>query len=174
MVETALSIAFTVGVIHIHSHGSQTPVPWVIKRIFFRIVARVLCMGSLTRDLGQECVQVKDLSATKGEKEMKVEEFTDADDHTRACYKDHTAAMYLNEIASHLRTIIKKIEVKEKEESITEEWKILAQILDRLFFWITLTAFIVATIALILHGYAHHIFPFSLRDIVHQYFTRTN
>ena len=85
-------------------------------------------MGTSSASLGTETLEVKTLAdnADQLKEKMKVGDKSD-----------------LAEIRDLLGNIVDNMKEKEKSASIEDEWKALALILDRIFFWITFIAAIV-------------------------------
>ena len=146
MAMTSLSITLSVWVIYIHHHGSHTPVPRVIRRIFLGGVARLLCMKQMVSTV-RDANEVAD-KPLKVSEEMLVQEVTyhPADEkHSVLTYSHDTVTQ---EIVSSLRVLKKKIEEDEKSDSVAQEWKTLARVLDRLFFFVIMIFIVIACVGI--------------------------
>ena len=57
--------------------------------------------------------------------------------------KDGADSAHLKEIVEHMRKTSRRVDKRERDELIMDEWKAIANVLDRTFFWF---AFIIVTI----------------------------
>lgn len=62
----------------------------------------------------------------------------------------------LDDIADSLRLITDKLRQGAEDERLTDEWKALGRVVDRLFFWIVCIVLIITTMVLLLQRDAEH------------------
>ena len=152
---SGISVALTVSVIYIHNHGSHTPIPRGIKRIMFGPIARAMCM-SVVPDVALHGMTVVDEWTTSRENKSKLQDVYDPEIHAGDKFKCGIGPEWAQAVINTLHRITKKIEEKEKDDFIAEEWRILARILDRLFFWVTSLCFLLATSIIFFQGALHY------------------
>ncbi|ELT96598.1 hypothetical protein CAPTEDRAFT_208789 [Capitella teleta] len=136
------STLLSILVLYLHHKGPQTR-PGPYAKTFFKICATVLCMKSLVpdpldkvdirRELGDLKIDPVDENETKTKKEA-------GNDLQKAVEK----------ISAQLEYMKKAMEDSEIENTIVGEWKAIAMVLDRCFFWIALFLGLIVTTALLL------------------------
>ena len=63
---------------------------------------------------------------------------------------------YLREILSHIKEISAKGHIKERDDVIMQEWKSVAKVVDRTFFWIAFGFTMIAVPVLLFHQDTSH------------------
>ncbi|KAH0619871.1 hypothetical protein JD844_014243 [Phrynosoma platyrhinos] len=146
MIFVTLSIVITVFAINVHHRSSSTHsamAPWV-RKIFLQKLPKLLCMRShVDRYFGQE----EENSSTNGSESSR-----------------NTLEAALNSIRYITRHIAKENEVRE----VVEDWKFIAQVLDRVFLWTFLLVSIIGSLALfipVIHKWASIIVPVHIGSI---------
>ncbi|XP_063301930.1 neuronal acetylcholine receptor subunit alpha-5 isoform X1 [Pelobates fuscus] len=146
MIFVTLSIVITVFAINIHNRSSSTHnamAPWV-RKIFLHKLPKLLCMRS----------HVDRYFTRKEETGM-----TNGSDSSR-----NTLEAALDSIRYITRHVIKEHEVRE----VVEDWKFVAQVLDRMFLWTFLLVSIVGSIFLfipVIHKWANIIVPIHIGNM---------
>ena len=139
----SLSITLSVWVIHIHHHGSHRPVPRVIRRIFLGGVSRLLCMNQMV-STARDANQLGDKTLKVGEETLAVEVTDHPAVGTHSVLSHDTIS---REIVSNLTVLKNKVEEDQKTDSVVQEWKNLARVLDRLFFFLIMICLLIEVIA---------------------------
>ena len=168
MAITTLSMVLTVFVLNLH-HIQDRPVPPWAKTLFLRYLARMLCMcqyipnpedeeattvkedkknkyrvtpNSLGKAIGNQIGLLASLNGTlgMGDQENRDSSSTQQLDHHGSNYTSHYT------FAEESRR--EKDFHKRKEEQYAKDWKHLAEVVDRMFFWLFLSAIIITTLLL--------------------------
>ncbi|KAI4830435.1 hypothetical protein KUCAC02_002065 [Chaenocephalus aceratus] len=131
MIFVTLSICITVFAINIHNRSSSTHhgmAPWV-RRIFLHRLPKLLCMRSHV-----DRYSPADIARAGGLGMMK----TSKSELTPLLYTRHNLQAALDSIRYITMHVVKENEVRE----VVQDWKCVAQVLDRVFLW----AFLVVSI----------------------------
>ncbi|KAJ6664159.1 hypothetical protein lerEdw1_008375 [Lerista edwardsae] len=140
MIFVTLSIVITVFAINVHHRSSSTHntmAPWV-RKIFLHKLPKLLCMRS---HVDRYFAQKEENSSTNGTEPSR-----------------NTLEAALKSIRYITRHIVKENEVRE----VVEDWKFIAQVLDRMFLWTFLLVSIIGSLALfipVIHKWASIIVP---------------
>lgn len=146
MAITTLAMVSTVFVLNLH-HAGERPVPKWAKKLFFVFLARLFCMCSFcklppSQDSRRESHSVRSSYASS------------SSDHQRETRPSIAQASPFvlsvpsrkKSVASYDRKLSK--EGGEKNPDYSKDWKRLAEVFDRLFFFICLIAIIATTLVL--------------------------
>lgn len=167
-----LSTFLSVIVVNLYFRGSRAEVPACVKSLFVNGFARVLCMRGqvMYNENGPNRQRVANNSLNKDKKfkydkvgyyEMQTEDswkpiqngigMSTLDGDHRPSLPNNTPQNALSaweadvkEIRIHLQRWAEKAEEKEVKERITREWRIVALVLDRLFFCLYLLVIIIS------------------------------
>ena len=148
MCMASMSLALTVTVIFIHNHGGNTPIPQIIKRIFFQYLARMLCMKSTLSNTiaGHVPLGQKINGTVKPALQHSWRSLADSKDSLNGV----EVPAWAEEIIFKIDMLTQKEEEKDRNVLVAEEWKALARVLDRVFFWVTLLGFLLGSGAIFL------------------------
>ncbi|TRZ13377.1 hypothetical protein HGM15179_013680, partial [Zosterops borbonicus] len=140
MIFVTLSIVITVFAINIHHRSSSTHnamAPWV-RRIFLHKLPKLLCMRS---HVDRYFAQKEETANMNGSESSR-----------------NTLEAALDSIRYITRHVMKENEVRE----VVEDWKYIAQVLDRMFLWAFLLVSIIGSLVLfipVIHKWASIIVP---------------
>ncbi|XP_052528162.1 neuronal acetylcholine receptor subunit alpha-5 isoform X1 [Tympanuchus pallidicinctus] len=140
MIFVTLSIVITVFAINIHHRSSSTHnamAPWV-RKIFLHKLPKLLCMRS---HVDRYFAQKEEKGNTSGSESSR-----------------NTLEAALDSIRYITRHVMKENEVRE----VVEDWKFIAQVLDRMFLWAFLLVSIIGSLVLfipVIHKWASIIVP---------------
>ena len=177
MAITTLSMVLTVFVLNLH-HIQDRPVPQWMKRLLLVYLARVLCMyqkpekshrtrdykttksnpfgckmqdsgfknkyrvnpNSLGKALGSQIGLIAGLNGTVGGK---------TGQPSNASYMSNKHSnQFRSQFESEQLLLTDKVDIKRLEEEWARDWRHLAEVLDRFFFWLFLSAIMVTTLLL--------------------------
>ncbi|XP_055488368.1 neuronal acetylcholine receptor subunit beta-3-like [Leucoraja erinacea] len=143
MIYVTLSIIVTVFVINVHHRSSTTyhpMAPWV-KKLFLQTLPRLLCMRGHT-DRYHHCPGSAP-NSPKGKQKA-----NEKHRHTSSTRSEEHAAMVtiLEKAAESVRYISSHIKKEHSIREVVEDWKFVAQVLDRIFLWIFLLVAILGSI----------------------------
>ncbi|OCT87027.1 neuronal acetylcholine receptor subunit alpha-5-like [Xenopus laevis] len=144
MIFVTLSIVLTVFAINIHNRSSATHnamAPWV-RKIFLHKLPKLLCMRSHV-----------DRYFTRKEEKIR------GPDSSR-----NTLEAALDSIRYITRNVMKEHEVRE----VVEDWKFVAQVLDRMFLWTFLLVSVIGSLFLfipVIHKWANIIVPVHIGNM---------
>ncbi|XP_007933263.1 neuronal acetylcholine receptor subunit beta-3 [Orycteropus afer afer] len=140
MIFVTLSIIVTVFVINVHHRSSSTyhpMAPWV-KRLFLQKLPKLLCMkGHVDRysfsdkDEGKRVVKAKVLEKKK-QKQMSDGE--------------RVLVAFLEKAADSIRYISSHVKKEHFISQVVQDWKFVAQVLDRIFLWLFLIVSVTGSI----------------------------
>ncbi|XP_004478328.2 neuronal acetylcholine receptor subunit beta-3 [Dasypus novemcinctus] len=132
MIFVTLSIIITVFVINVHHRSSSTyhpMAPWV-KRLFLQKLPKLLCMKNHVdrysfpdKDESKPAVKAKVLEKTKQK------QINDG---------EKVLIAFLENAADSIRYISKHVKKEHFISQVVQDWKFVAQVLDRIFLWIFL------------------------------------
>ena len=167
MAITTLSMVLTVFVLNLH-HVTDRPVPHWVKRFVLVYLAKVMCMTSYgpktfdddedeenkrddkyrvtANSLGKSITdQIGILTGLNGSNTNGKASATTASPSTSKGLRFNTS----KKTYSYAPTSDKeKEDPKKKEEEYAKEWRKVAEVVDRLFFWLFLIAIVVTTLLL--------------------------
>ncbi|KAM9091090.1 neuronal acetylcholine receptor subunit alpha-5 isoform 1-T1 [Megaptera novaeangliae] len=142
MIFVTLSIMVTVFAINIHHRSSSTHnamAPWV-RKIFLQKLPTLLCMRSHV----DRCFSQEETESSRGPKSSR-----------------NTLEAALDSIRYITRHVMKENDVRE----VVEDWKFIAQVLDRMFLWTFLLVSIVGSLGLfvpVIYKWANIIVPIHI------------
>ncbi|XP_051875682.1 neuronal acetylcholine receptor subunit beta-3a isoform X1 [Pristis pectinata] len=141
MIFVTLSIIVTVFVINVHHRSSTTyhpMAPWV-KKLFLQTLPRLLCMRGHT---DRYHCRGSAPNSPKGKQRA-----NEKHRHTSA-KSDENAAMVaiLEKAAESVRYISSHIKKEHSIREVVEDWKFVAQVLDRIFLWLFLLVAILGSV----------------------------
>ncbi|CAL1539684.1 unnamed protein product [Lymnaea stagnalis] len=148
MILITLSSFLNVLIVDLTTHGQRTTTPPKIRKFFFNYLARCLRMNDLVKPF----VTVTPKSRTPKEDLGKIEEKTwthEVDRSNEALFalqRDPTQCAgpmaeiehKLGELREFMRQQKVRLDERDKKESIAKQWKAVALILDRIFFFVYL------------------------------------
>ncbi|XP_033748941.1 neuronal acetylcholine receptor subunit alpha-6-like isoform X3 [Pecten maximus] len=156
MVLITLSSFLNVFVVNISFIGARAAVPYMLKRVMFSFVARVVCMEKLVlpfKDDGQvTCPPSRRCMIGNGENKWAPpnnwrgsSEMT-ANAQTETVQNPQLAEIHakLNEIRNFIKMYKERLEEKDRKEKMAKEWKALALVFDRIFFIIYISTITVS------------------------------
>ena len=144
MVITTLSLLTTCLSILFDTKADGVPVPHWARIFFFKYLARLFCLRqSVTAVLGEEFggePKVKPCPEVGKNMEMDdviiLESMDDAKSTTKVLPRPGIAVEEL--LLKELRTITGYLAEKGEAERRSDEWRLLAKVIDRLLFWVCL------------------------------------
>ena len=152
----AVSTVTSVLCLYFHHHLPNKPVPRGAKVFFFKYLARILCMYDSVPDLtATNWVTPKPSAEDKQSLAMSRASLKLEDAEMESGEKKTAWQSADGEITAHLRYITGRMKVKDQEVELEDEWKALARVIDRMFFYICLV--IIASVC---------IYMFSRQDAV--------
>ncbi|XP_034042505.1 neuronal acetylcholine receptor subunit alpha-5 [Thalassophryne amazonica] len=156
MMFVTLSIIVTVFAINIHHRSSSTHhnmAPWV-KRIFLHSLPKLLCMRSHVDRYGTSGITTTKGGTVVGSGVMKDTELASLP------YTRHNLQAALDSIRYITMHVVKENDVRE----VVQDWKFVAQVLDRVFLWAFLLVSVLGAAILfipVIHKWASIIVPAS-------------
>ena len=165
---TTLSMVLTVFVLNLH-HIQDRPVPPWIKTLFLRYLARMLCMtqfipkcevddaieikdekrnkyrvtpNSLGKAIGNQIGLLASLNGTLGMGDPEVR------NRNSKQHSDQHGSNYKSQYTFTEEGKKDKDSTKMKEEEYAKDWKRLAEVADRIFFLVFLSAIVITTLLL--------------------------
>ena len=165
MAITTLSMVLTVFVLNLH-HVSDKPVPPWAKKLVFLYLARMLGMCHLSSAYLREsrarrsCQRANHLY----QRTSAILAAQEADAEERAAIMEMQSRP-LNGTPESRVTANKNTEKKSdnaENEDFAKDWKLMAEVFDRLFFWLFLLAILISTLVLF-HPLTNHYMGKSLQ-----------
>lgn len=155
MIFVTLSIIVTVFVINVHHRSSSTyhpMAPWV-KRIFLQKLPKLLCM----KDHVDRCGFPGKEESVRGGKgqflgNKRMKQMSDG---------EKVLVAFLEKAADSIRYISSHVKKEHFISQVVQDWKFVAQVLDRIFLWIFLSVSITGSVL---------IFTPALRMWLHSYY----
>uniref|UniRef100_A0ACB8ESJ2 Neuronal acetylcholine receptor subunit beta-3 n=1 Tax=Sphaerodactylus townsendi TaxID=933632 RepID=A0ACB8ESJ2_9SAUR len=137
MIFVTLSIIVTVFVINVHHRSSATyhpMAPWV-KRLFLQKLPRLLCMKG----------HVERFSFSDPEETLKQKP---ARKHKHKQYKDGEKIViaFLEKAADSIKYISRHVKKEHFIRQVVQDWKFVAQVLDRIFLWLFLVVSVMGSV----------------------------
>ena len=143
---STFSVLTSILVLFFHHHGAESRPNKYIRLITFKFLAKLLRMENQVPDYDQEIVDAKGeemLVPAKRSSSIRLMEnhcTSPKESPTGSPKVFFTGSLqkdeYLRQILFYIREVVEKMQVKERDGAIMEEWKCLAIVLDRTFFWI--------------------------------------
>ncbi|XP_064608997.1 neuronal acetylcholine receptor subunit alpha-10-like [Liolophura sinensis] len=158
MAMTSLSIILTVFVLQLH-HVSphQKRVPKWLRVIMFEIIARLVCMRSNVKQLQghdssarQDDICLSTFMESRDEKNCNgsLRHHQGTVSRTRYFGK-HGQRETKDKITNHLKILISKQDSEEEYQDVVNQWRLVAQIMDRFLFWLFLIGSTISTIIIL-------------------------
>ena len=168
MAITTLSMVLTVFVLNLH-HINDRPVPKWARKVILVYMARLLCMcayetqedkraeerernkyrvtpNSLGKAIGNQIGLLASLNGTLGTSTSTSTTTTSA--RYASSSLDRHPSYYRSQYTYGFDDKKDKLDPKRLEEEWARDWRRLAEVVDRLFFWIFLSAFVISTLLL--------------------------
>ena len=150
---TTFSIMTSIIVLYFYHHICEKRPPRLLRQIFFKFLARGLCMMAYVPD-ENNVIPLRDDSIHTAPGQTTRDGGITVQDEAENVYggdvmktrpmSAHRPAggdsAYILEILEHMRMMSRRAAHKDRSEMILVEWKAIAMIVDRAFFWV---AFIV-------------------------------
>ncbi|XP_066091200.1 neuronal acetylcholine receptor subunit beta-3 [Saccopteryx bilineata] len=132
MIFVTLSIIVTVFVINVHHRSSSTyhpMAPWV-KRLFLQKLPKLLCMkGHVDRYSFPDKEESEPVVKGKVLEKKKQKQFSDG---------EKVLITFLEKAADSIRYISRHVKKEHFISQVVQDWKFIAQVLDRIFLWLFL------------------------------------
>ncbi|KAM7076789.1 neuronal acetylcholine receptor subunit beta-3 [Ciconia maguari] len=140
MIFVTLSIIVTVFVINVHHRSSATyhpMAPWV-KRLFLQKLPRLLCMkGHVDRYSFSETEEKETTLKPKLPGKQK---------HKQAKDGEKIVIAFLEKAADSIRYISRHVKKEHFIRQVVQDWKFVAQVLDRIFLWLFLVVSVTGSV----------------------------
>ncbi|XP_005061057.1 PREDICTED: neuronal acetylcholine receptor subunit beta-3 isoform X2 [Ficedula albicollis] len=140
MIFVTLSIIVTVFVINVHHRSSATyhpMAPWV-KRLFLQKLPRLLCMkGHVDRYSFSETEEKGTTSKSKFLGKQKYKQAKDG---------EKIVIAFLEKAADSIRYISRHVKKEHFIRQVVQDWKFVAQVLDRIFLWLFLVVSVTGSV----------------------------
>jgi len=147
MAMCTVSIVISILVLYLHHHVGYKEVPRIARIVFFHFFATILFMRTSVPKRNTKSSQQK-TKVSISTKESNV----NASSMEIGSFKDKvlqlgiiTETSMLQKISSNLEFIKNSIEDQQREGVTQEEWKALARVVDRLFFWVCFTITVITS-----------------------------
>ncbi len=170
MAITTLSMVLTVLVLNLH-HMTDRPVPMWAKKLILVYLARLLCMcsyeaqvmaakeedkknkyrvtpNSLGKAIGNQIGLLASLNGTLGVSSSSTNSSRSAALGNRQNRQYQHSLPFRSQYTYGFDDKKDKVDTKKQEEEWAKEWRRLAEVVDRLFFWIFLSAIVITTLLL--------------------------
>lgn len=135
MAMATVSVISAMLTIFIHFKGSAHRVPKWLRIVVFKGIARILCLKHEVDAIES----VLDADNAIKPFDSVVEDAVDIKPKPQS---------ELGAILKHLQMITEYLNEKKADDAVTDEWKLLAKIIDRLFFWVSLIVLVIAVIVI--------------------------
>ena len=147
MAITTLSMVLTVCVLNLH-HITDKPVPIFIQQLVFRHIARMLCMHKHTRlpQAGARKSQARRFQVARFVRN--VNGGVGSDDDTCDVKSPNRFQSQFSLESDDDVSEAEEGDKKAKEERFAREWRQVAEVMDRLFFWFFFLSIIFSTFVL--------------------------
>ena len=170
MAITTLSMVLTVLVLNLH-HVTDRPVPKWAKKVILVYLARLLCMcayesrqekedaekeknryritpNNLGKAIGNQLGLLASLNGTLGVSSSTTSRDPCGRRERGSIFADRHSMNYRSQYTFGLDDKKSKDDPKKLEEEWGREWRRLAEVVDRLFFWLFLSAIVITTLLL--------------------------
>ena len=142
MAMSATSVAASVLVLYFHHHHTASRPPKLVRFIFFKIFAPLLCLSDRVPNSNQiEPQSQKDDVITANENDVIAFEYV-ADDVKVRPRTPLVRDEGMRQVLGELRQMTGKFAEVEREGKVLAEWRAVAMVLDRLFFVLTLATMV--------------------------------
>uniref|UniRef100_A0A1I8G662 Neur_chan_LBD domain-containing protein n=1 Tax=Macrostomum lignano TaxID=282301 RepID=A0A1I8G662_9PLAT len=159
MSTTSLSIVLTVFVLHLHHIGpNDKPVPRWLRRFLFKRLAPLLCMTSVARYQRKARRKRRELRQLDDSDQPAVDDITDeAEDELETATCTTTASTFRQQhqfrqsirLDRHIRRLMRQQLDDEAAQLLISDWRTVAYVMDRLLFWLFLTAAFTSTLIIL-------------------------
>lgn len=140
-----ISTMAAIMIVFLNHYASTTGVSPMVQKIFFRSLAPALCMSnSVPKKVDNSSVDNHWVERVHNEQPIIMTVGQDCSEKEKDELHDYKMGLIL----SHLHFIKNQMKAQNMAAENQEQWKALARVLDRLFFWICLLGFIVACLAI--------------------------
>ncbi|XP_071280760.1 neuronal acetylcholine receptor subunit beta-3 isoform X4 [Agelaius tricolor] len=140
MIFVTLSIIVTVFVINVHHRSSATyhpMAPWV-KRLFLQKLPRLLCMRAH--------VDRYSFSETEEKGTTSKSKFLGKQKYKQAKDGEKIVIAFLEKAADSIRYISRHVKKEHFIRQVVQDWKFVAQVLDRIFLWLFLVVSVTGSV----------------------------
>ncbi|KAL9822493.1 neuronal acetylcholine receptor subunit beta-3 isoform 4-T7 [Geothlypis trichas] len=140
MIFVTLSIIVTVFVINVHHRSSATyhpMAPWV-KRLFLQKLPRLLCMRAH--------VDRYSFSETEEKGSTLKSKFLGKQKYKQAKDGEKIVIAFLEKAADSIRYISRHVKKEHFIRQVVQDWKFVAQVLDRIFLWLFLVVSVTGSV----------------------------
>ena len=142
MAMSATSVAASVLVLYFHHHHTASRPPKLVRFIFFKIFAPLLCLSDRVPNSNQiEPQSQKDDVIAANENDVIAFEYV-ADDVKVRPRTPLVRDEGMRQVLGELRQMTGKFAEVEREGKVLAEWRAVAMVLDRLFFVLTLATMV--------------------------------
>uniref|UniRef100_A0A1I8G3V5 Neur_chan_LBD domain-containing protein n=1 Tax=Macrostomum lignano TaxID=282301 RepID=A0A1I8G3V5_9PLAT len=160
MSTTSLSIVLTVFVLHLHHIGpNDKPLPRWLRRFLFKRLAPLLCMTSVARYQRKARRKRRELrQLDDSDQQPAVDDVTDeAEDELETATCTTTASTFRQQhqlrqsirLDRHIRRLMRQQLDDEAAQLLISDWRTVAYVMDRLLFWLFLTAAFTSTLVIL-------------------------
>ncbi|KAH3862594.1 hypothetical protein DPMN_025563 [Dreissena polymorpha] len=168
MILITLSAFLSVFVVNLYFHGARSEVPWIVKKIVIDLMARVFCMRSHVREFSDirsrdktytDLPLLSDIHFNNSTEMTHTNEVAPVEDRPFPNSKAFTTGSTdlteesrwlavvkrdIREIRDHCSYMMGKQVKTERSDKITKNWRLVAIVLDRFFFFIYLIIMVVS------------------------------
>lgn len=141
MAMATISVVTSMLTTYLHFKGSATRAPQFIRFIAFKVLAQIVFLSeevkSVQESLTSTKINAELVNQSQKEPEMK------RNDAIKPISNPELKA-----ILDRLIMISELMKSQKSDEAVMDEWKLLAKIVDRVFFWISLIVLIVIIIVI--------------------------
>ena len=137
MAMSATSVAASVLVLYFHHHDTSSRPPKPVRVIFFKILAPMLCLCDRMPNRNQVEPEKQADVMTHGENDVIAFEYVSDDVKVRPRSPVGEGGGW-RQVVGQLKQMTGKLAEDEREERVAGEWRAVAVVLDRLFFFLTL------------------------------------
>lgn len=164
---TSLSIILTVFVLQLHHVGPhQRPVPRWLRIICFDLLSKVVCLRppkplhSLHFHYPQNDIYLAQFYEEMASSNCNgsIPNFRNNENHKQENNSTHVHELISDvdgdntqeRITNHLKLLIDKQDYEDRHQCIVNDWRFIALVIDRILFWLFLTATTISTIAILI------------------------
>ena len=154
------SLLSTVGVLYVNHIEAGRP-PYWLRNVMFHYCARFLCMKSIVPEIedddGNHCNKVGDVKGETGGSSLKItvapaeNEATDGAKVIKAF--TNKPSDQLNSLEQVVKALLENQVAKEEGSEYIHEWKAVARVLDRGFFWVFSILSFLGTLSLYMNAF---------------------
>ena len=157
MVESGILLVFTCFILKLHFHGTQSgagPVPGWARKLFLVYGAKLVCLQHIEEGTKQETVKQNGGHQTDQEAAPIIRVEPNNGNEEKKDGKE--LSLTNNPLINELRVITQHIRDTNEGDDLDNEWKLLANVLNRMCFVVFLCVFVVSTLVILLPAYHHH------------------